>query len=379
MIGATCRVCLRRLLCALGLGAALASGLAGGAAAQPGLESAISRAFEAAGAPAMGVVTATAQGMDALHVRGRHSTLDAMPVAPDARWHLGSNAKAMVATLALVLARDGVLALDEPIAAFFPDVAVHPDLGAQPLAALLRHTSGIAANMTPGQLLSARRSDDTPLAQRAALARDWLERAPETAPGGFAYSNLGYVIAGAAIEARTGRDWFSLLEDAVLSPLGIDSAGLGAPAGDAPEGHASFFGLMLRPEPADSRTADNPAVMGPAGTLHMSLPDYARFLASQLPGGPLLTEAERGVLLRAPDTGAEPPYALGWAHPVHPLGGRVWQHAGSNTLWLVIARIDPAAGRAAAAIANAATPAVDAALRALLDEALPPPPRDARP
>ena len=364
---------LRRVLMPVCL--ALGVGAPGTLMAQgtPDLERALARAHQAAGAPAMGVVTATPQGMDTLHVRGRHSTLDDTPVAPDARWHLGSNAKAMVATLALLLARDGVLALDEPLAAFFPDLAVHPDLAALPLAALLTHTGGLAPNLSPGQMLSARRARATPAEQRAAMAEHWLARPPETAPGGFVYSNLGYIIAGAALEARTGQDWFALLQSHVLDPLGIESAGLGAPPGDAPEGHGSFFGLMLRPEPATSSSSDNPAVMGPAGTLHMSLPDYARFLASQLPGGPLLTEDERARLLTVPDPEAEMPYALGWAQAAHPLGGRVWQHAGSNTLWFVVARLDPQAGRAAAVIANAATSDTEAALRDLIDAVLPPP------
>lgn len=339
----------------------------------PDLERALARAHEAAGAPAMGVVTATPQGLDTLHVRGRLSTLDATPVAPDARWHLGSNAKAMVATLALVLVRDDVLALDEPISAFFPDLAVHPDLEALPFSALLTHTSGLAPNLSPGQMLSARRARATPAEQRAAMAEHWLTRAPETAPGSFVYSNLGYLIAGAALEARTGQDWFALLQTHVLGPLGIESVGLGAPPGNAPEGHGSFFGLMLRPEPATSSSSDNPAVMGPAGTVHMALTDYARFLASQLPGGPLLTEDERARLLTVPEPDAAMPYALGWGQVDHPLGGQVWQHAGSNTLWFVIARLDPQAGRAAAVIANSATSATEAALRDLLDTALLPP------
>jgi CubicO group peptidase (beta-lactamase class C family) len=337
------------------------------------LDQALARAYELAGAPAMAVVTATASGLDALHVQGRISTANATPVGLDARWHLGSNAKAMVATLTLVLAREGVLALDEPIAAFFPGLAVHADWAGVSFSALLTHTSGVSANMSPPQLLAAPRSRETPLAQRAALAAYWLTRAPETTPGGFVYSNLGYILAGAAIEARAGQDWFALMQAQVFDPLGISSAGLGAPQGDAPEGHGSFFGLMLRPEPAGEASSDNPAVMGPAGTLHMSLPDYARFLSGQLPGGPLLTDAERAVLLTAPDPGAGMPYALGWGNPAHAVGRRVWQHAGSNTLWLVIARLDPEAGRAAAVIANAAIPTTEAALRDLLDAALPSP------
>lgn len=355
------------VLAVAGLGAANAAGQTA-----DDLEHAMIRAYEAAGAPALGLVTGDASGPVEILVRGRHSSRDAMPTAPDARWHIGSNAKAMTATLALVLAERAVLALDEPLAAFFPGLNLHPDLADVPFVALLEHRSGLAANPSPGQMLDARRDRRSLPAQRAALAAHWLARAPAQAPGRFVYSNLGYMVAGAAIEARTGEDWFDLLQAHVLAPLGIESAGLGAPAGDAPEGHRSFLGMMLRPEPAGSPEADNPAVLGPAGTLHISLPDHARFLASQLPGGPLLSDAARARLLTPADPAADLPYALGWAFVTHPLGGSVWQHSGSNTLWFSIARLNPETGRAAVVVANAATPRVEAALRALLDAALPP-------
>ncbi len=358
------------LLALFGLG-----GTAATAQTDDDLEHAMIRAYEAAGAPALGLVTGDASGQTALLVRGRHSTRDAMPVAPDARWHIGSNAKAMTATLALVLAENGVLALDDPLTAFFPDLSLHPDLAEVPFAALLEHRSGLGANLSPGQMLDARRSRLSLPEQRADLAARWLARAPAQAPGRFVYSNLGYIIAGAAMEARTGADWFDLMQTHVFDPLDIHSAGLGAPAGDAPEGHRSFLGLMLRPEPAESAEADNPLVMGPAGTLHLSLTDHARFLASHLPGGPLLSEVSRARLFTTPDPEAELPYAFGWARVQHPVGGKVWQHAGSNTLWFSIARIDPETGRAAVVVANAATASVEAALRDLLDAALPPPPR----
>jgi len=336
------------------------------------LGQALAAARAGAGTPAMAVMTVDAEGAVVLHVDGLRSTLSAEPVTPEDAWHIGSNAKAMTATLALVLARAGVLSPDEPLSAFFPHLTLHPDLAGVPFAALLAHRSGLAANLSVGQMTDARRSRAGLPEQRAALAAHWLTRRPAQAPGRFEYSNLGYLIAGAALEARTGADWFDLLGAHVLAPLGIDSVGIGAPRGAAPEGHRSVFGLMLRPEPATDPGADNPPVLGPAGTLHLTPADYARFLASQLPGGPLLSDAERAVLFAAPDPGAPMPYALGWAEVRLPDGRHVWQHAGSNTLWLTIARLEPARGRAAAVFANAATPATEAALRALLDLALAP-------
>ena len=67
-------------------------------------------------------------------------------------------------------------------------------------------------------------------------------RPPEFAPGSrFTYSNAGYVIAGAVLERVAGKPWEQVVREDLLAPLGIRSAGFGAPgeagADDQPRGH----------------------------------------------------------------------------------------------------------------------------------------------
>ena len=45
----------------------------------------------------------------------------------------------------------------------------------------------------------------------------------------FLYSNVGFIIAGAMLEAVTGTGWEALLTDRVFEPLGMASCGFGAP------------------------------------------------------------------------------------------------------------------------------------------------------
>ena len=118
-------------------------------------------------------------------------------VTVDDRWHVGSINKSMTATLLAVLEDDGLLSADDTVAALLPEFEVSAGWGACTLDHLLTHTAGAPANFprsvqsvrpeTPGELVAARRRFIAPV----------LARAPESPCGErFAYSNVGYTIAG---------------------------------------------------------------------------------------------------------------------------------------------------------------------------------------
>src|SRR5262249_4337674 len=80
---------------------------------------------------------------------------------------------------------------------------------------------------------------------------------------------------------------------------------------------------------------DNAPSLGPAGTVHCSIPDWARFAAlhnAALRGKPRLLKAETFRALHTPPPGFE--YAAGWAGCQRPwAGGQSLTHSGSNTAW----------------------------------------------
>jgi CubicO group peptidase (beta-lactamase class C family) len=102
----------------------------------------------------------------------------------------------------------------------------------------------------------------------------------------FDYSNLGYAIAGALLERIGGKTWEELVTERIIEPLGLKSARFGPQASlgkvDAPLGHVIEGGkpnAMLA-----SPNGDNPLILGPAGTMHMSVLDFAKWVAWQAGG-----------------------------------------------------------------------------------------------
>jgi CubicO group peptidase (beta-lactamase class C family) len=212
-----------------------------------------------------------------------------VPVTVDDRWHVGSITKSMTATLLAVLEDDGLLSADDTVAALLPEVDVSEGWRGCTLHHLLTHTGGAPENFpskvqsvwpeTPEELVAARRR----------FVADVLAKEPACHCGErFAYSNVGYTIAGHIAETVAGKAYESLLRERVFAPLGLTSAGFGAPQGDAPNqepiGHRVLLRwFRLRADPFKMR-ADNSPVTSPAGAVHMTIGDLARFGAVHLEG-----------------------------------------------------------------------------------------------
>lgn len=269
------------------------------------------------------------------------------PVGEGAQWHLGSNTKAMTATVAGVLVEERLLRWDSTIGEVLGKAA--PDMDAAhrdtTLAMLLHHTSGIAANIN----WFAAPED------RVACVAQILAKAPEGKPGVYAYSNAGYVVAGAMMEVVTGKRWEVLMQEKLFDPLGMKDTGFGAPTKPgSPWGHDSGLFGWKSMDPA-SRASDNAPVLGPAGTVHTTMEDYACFIAAHLKGAEGqggIVSAETFATLHAPPPGGD--YGMGWIVTERGWsGGRVLTHGGSNTLWYSSVWIAPEKDMAFFAVTNA--------------------------
>lgn len=272
---------------------------------------------------------------------------------PGDLWHMGSNTKAMTATLAARLVERGTISWDTAMGQALSglDIEIHPDFAAVTLIELLGHRSGLPANA--GALTAIRLSGTD--AQRDArtdrlsYSRAVLSGPPAGERGDFLYSNAGYVVAALMLETAGGETYETLMEEEVFAPLGMDSAGWGPPGepgeADQPRGHRpGLFGGLNPQEPGAS--ADNPVAMNPAGRAHMSLRDLARFLDAHRRRDTGYLVLESWERLHAPLSGGN--YALGWG--VTPDGALI--HAGSNTMWFVQMAIWPQADIAGAVAVN---------------------------
>jgi CubicO group peptidase (beta-lactamase class C family) len=259
------------------------------------------------------------------------------------KWHAGSITKSMTATVvASLVAQDG-WSWDDTVASAFPEIEAHADWTTVTLDELLKHRAG-TPELGLGELFGWRLGDETPAQLRATwVAETLLPQAPGEHRGSHVYSNAGYVLLGAIIEARTGRTWEEMIAERVFEPLGITSAGFGSPTGiHQPWGHLGEEAPLTPIEPGV--WSDNPAAMGPAGTVHMTLPDLARYATEHLAvlqGKATVFTDPAYVALHQVEEGED--YAYGWG-----VRGATWSddekvvwHNGSNTMAYALIQLVP--------------------------------------
>ena len=271
-------------------------------------------------------------------------------LAAEDRMHLGSCTKAFTATLAAVLVADGALRWDstvgEVLGGAFP--RMNDGWRAVTLEQLLRHRGGAPKEPFETGWRKAWGCTDTPRACRAAFLDDMFGRTPAVAVGTPLYSNQGYAIAGHMLEVAAGTEYEALLTERVLVPLGITRAGFGPPKRTE---ESSPWGHDEQGMPFD---VDNPNAIAPAGTLHMPLGEWAKFVAFHLGGtAPTKLEGAAGQLAKLhARADAEPFEALGWRTANREWGGAVLTHAGSNSKWYCVAWLAPERGFAVLAAVN---------------------------
>jgi CubicO group peptidase (beta-lactamase class C family) len=297
-------------------------------------------------------------------------------VTIDDQIHIGSCTKAMTATLLAMLVEDGKLRWSSTVGEVFEDLAasMHADWRGVTLEQLLTHRGGAPENLDADGLWGRLwQHTGTPTEQRRTLVEGVLRRKPESKPGRkYVYSNAGYAIAGAMAEKITGASWEDLLRARIFSPLGMASAGFGAPGIpsrlDQPRGHTE------KGEPVDpGRAADNPPAIGPAGAVHCTICDWAKFIALHLAaarGDAHLLKSESFTKLHTPPARGD--YAMGWLVTRQDwAGGRALTHAGSNTMWFAVVWLAPQKNFAVLVACNqggdAAAKACDEGASALID------------
>jgi CubicO group peptidase (beta-lactamase class C family) len=320
--------------------------------------------------PAIAGAIVTSKGLVAFGVTGVRKRGTQSLVEPNDLWHLGSDTKAMTATLIAKLVEQKQLTWDTTVGDVFSDNSfkIHPDLQGVTLLHLLSHRSGLPANLdlTEYSGVDGRR-------ERLRAVRQELAKPPENPPGSkYEYSNLGYIMAGAIIEKVTGKSWEVNLVKHVLGPLQMTSAGFGGTGTpgkvDQPWPHAADG----QPVPQNGPQVDNPPVMGPPGRVHCTIQDWSKYVADFLRGmngKPALLPADAYKKLSAPPFGGD--YALGWIVTQREwAGGTALTHSGSNTMNFATVWIAPARDFAVLACTNqggdVAQAACDAAAAALI-------------
>jgi CubicO group peptidase (beta-lactamase class C family) len=387
---------------AWGMGAALllAAQLAG-AAPPAGLDAHVEKLLQAFDAP--GFALAVVEDGETVHARGygvrrlgEKARADAHTLFP-----IGSCTKAFVSAALAILVDEGKLAWDDRVIDRLPGFRMHDPFATAEMTVrdLLVHNSGLA--LGAGDLLWLGGSDYT---RKELVARLRHIRPARSFRSGYAYDNVLYVVAGQLVEEISGMSWEDFTARRILAPLGMKDTVV--PTADALRVrnraalHARISGELrgLGPQSVlpDRSSATDAANVAPAGSIHSSAADMAKWMKVQLargalPGGKRLysekqaTEMWTGVTIEPPDRypavlDARKPqfnlYALGWSVEDY-RGHKVVTHTGGVFGGAAIVMLLPEKNVGIAAMVNSEDGATRRAIvYHLLDHYLGLPPQD---
>ena len=290
--------------------------------------------------PALAAAVVTSKGLVAVGAVGVRKYGTNTPVTINDEFHLGSDTKAMTATLLATLVEQGKLSWTTTIEQVFPELAgkMNPAYRKVTLEQLLAHRAGLSdESWVHGKtFLDMHHLPGTPREQRAVYVSMILTERPDSEPGTkFLYSNRSYAIAGAMAERVADEPWEDLMRHRIFQPLGMDTCGFGAMGTpgeiDQPWQHkrvADEAHYAIEPDPL----ADNPPVIGPGGTVHCSIGDWGKFVTAHLlgeKGKPGILKPETFKRLHTPPFGGE--YGYGWFLATRDwAGGPALNHTGTN-------------------------------------------------
>lgn len=144
-----------------------------------------------------------------------------VPNTPQTKFLIGSVTKQFTAALILQLQEQGKLDVRDPITRHLPSYPSEPG-DRITIHHLLTHTSGLPS-YTDDAALMARRTVEMTVEEVIATFKDQpLQFEPGTQ---FRYCNSGYFLLGAIIEAATGEAYEKVLQERILTPLGMTETG----------------------------------------------------------------------------------------------------------------------------------------------------------
>ncbi|ETN43404.1 uncharacterized protein HMPREF1541_02563 [Cyphellophora europaea CBS 101466] len=332
--------------------------------------------------PALAISFNDGTGLNQAHT-GVRKLGDRTNVTADDAWPLGSNTKAMTATIVALLIQDGLLAwnttLDEIFASAnltIQDAFVNVTIGE-----LATHRSGITGTfgvdnppLLPSQMLELYEMNAT--LGRAVAVSTVLLLPTLGERGSYQYSNNNYIILGFVIDVVTGEAAEDVISKRLWEPLEMQSAGWGAVSESNATSVENPWPHLLNLTTAEPYAyhpewpvvfRDLAPYMDTAGVAHMSLADYDKWLRLHVD-----EDAQQAVGLEAvqlemlhtayhgedDEEEAEGYTYGGWIRVVEGCPGAedngfCLVHTGSNTMYVTYACIDTGDRITASAMTNA--------------------------
>lgn len=307
------------------------------------------------GYPGLSVVL-VADGKTEAYSTGYRTAGGSVAITSTDKFQLGSLSKAASAMLIARLVEQKKLRWDSTLAELFPawSAQMQASLRGVTVEQLLRHRAGLKRDLDLADRDNLRQHLTGDLtADRKTVVQYVLQQTPALTPNSkYAYSNVGYLLAGLIAELAGGDAYTTLMEQQVFAPLNINASfGLPEDAGlNALSGH-SLQGSSWKPAVygADQRMVL--AVMQPAGGMMASMTDYGKYMQEHLQGlrgNSAFLSQDTFRLIHTPVEG----YAFGWGVGDDAVVGRYSSHNGTIGTYYSITIMLPASNRAVAVSCN---------------------------
>jgi CubicO group peptidase (beta-lactamase class C family) len=219
------------------------------------------------------------------------------PVTPSSVFRIGSVTKQFTGAAFALLAEDGKLAFDDPLAKYLPDFPRAADVT---LRQMLNHTSGIGNytdRVNPQDFLRGMRMDySSPELFKAMI--EHTSPAFVFEPGtGWAYSNTAYVLLGLVIEKITGEAYGPFLKRRLFDPAELKRTAVDSVADVVPDRASGYTG-----RPGSATEFDNAAYIsmtypGAAGAMRSTTEDLCRWHLA-LFGGKIVKPASLAEMIK---------------------------------------------------------------------------------
>ncbi|MEZ6124196.1 MAG: serine hydrolase domain-containing protein [Planctomycetaceae bacterium] len=288
------------------------------------------------------------------------------PATLQTQYYVASVTKVFTASLAVMLQKQGVVHLDDPVAKYLPaNVAISttPETGATvTLRQLASHTSGLPRSV-PSDVQSV---DDwyEPEPQRLyeLLQNVRLESRPGTAE---LYSNLGFGLLGHVLERAAGKPLDQLLKEMISDPLQLTRTAI--PVDDTVHPATGYDDSgRQREEKASLRKR-----LAGSGGLMTSAEDLAKFLAAQMQPGVFSADMLEELHTRTNlDEGMPADTALGWSFKFNEFLGPYPEKNGGRSNCSAWIGFVPGHGVGVVVVTNCGGPKVDLIGRMLLERSV---------
>jgi CubicO group peptidase (beta-lactamase class C family) len=245
----------------------------------------------------------------------------------DTRFNVGSITKMITAVAIAQLVSSGRLACTDTIRKHLPDYE-GPTAGTATVHQLLTHTSGVGRG---------RFHDEGIGSKTIRSIKDWLPLSvapPDFAPGtDVRYSNEGYLLLGAIVEAASGMDFDRYVQDRIYAPAGMKDSGSFEMDAETPRVATEYTRWRWLPDgqtvwdsgPRRMSVVRKGMKGGPWGLTFSTAPDLHR-LVRALVSGKLVDRAQVDLMMKAHVTlpaypGSDQIDGYGYGMEVRTVGG----------------------------------------------------------